>query len=407
MSTESDQRNVVVAAIGVTPFSSNRADANIRDLVVEAVLDAVQDGGVNLDAVEQGLTSYESDHFNRQMTLGAVLHDHIGMVPKPNLRVEGGGATGALALRTAYAYIKSGLCASILVYGGETNGKSVSSATAQQFFALSSDADWEMMVGGTYTAYYAAMIREHMRLYGTTEEQFAHVAVKNRHNAQFNPIAQRPMDIGVADVMASIPIAEPYKLLDCSLLSDGAAALVLSTPEWARQHSETYLHRPAVHFSATGCGTDTMRLGDRPFPYPGLAHFRGKKEAARQAYAKAGISNPIEEIHVAELYDSYSGVELQAYEELGFVEYGQGGPASVEGRFDLDGQLPVNTSGGLLGRGAPVGATGLAQAIEIVTQLRGEADPGRQVAGAQRGLTDTHAGTGTHCVVNIFERKDD
>ena len=192
-------RNVVVVGAGITRFASDRVDANIRDLVIEAVLDAVEDAGVDLKDVEHGLTSYESDHFNRQMTLGAVLHDHIGMVPKPNLRVEGGGATGALALRTAFAYVKSGLCDSIIVYGGETNGKSVPSATAQQFFSLSSDADWEMMVGGTYTAYYAAMIREHMRLYGTTEEHFAHVAVKNRHNAQFNPIAQRPMDISVAD----------------------------------------------------------------------------------------------------------------------------------------------------------------------------------------------------------------
>ncbi len=362
------------------------------------------DAGVALTDVEQGLTSYESDHFNRQMTLGAILHDHIGMTPKPNLRVEGGGATGALALRTAFAYVKSGLCDSIIVYGGETNGKSVSSATAQQLFALSSDADWEMMVGGSYTAYYAAMIREHMRLYGTTERHFAYIAVKNRANARFNPLAQRPMSITVEDVLASAPVADPYRLLDCSLLSDGAAALILSTPAWARTHSTQWDQRPAVAFVATGCGTDTMRLGDRPFPYPGLAHFRGKREAARQAYAMAGIRDPLEEIDVAELYDSYSGVELQAYEDLGFCAYGQGGPAAVSGQFDLGGALPVNPSGGLLGRGAPVGATGIAQALEIMVQLRGEADPRRQVAGARTGLTDTHAGTGTHCVVNIFRR---
>ena len=149
----------------MTKFSSNREDASVRDLVVEAVIAAVEDAGLaSLEAVQHGLTSYESDHYNRQMTLGASLHDQIGMVPKPNVRVEGGGATGALALRTAFAYLKSGLCDSIIVYGGETNGRSVSSATAQQFFALSSDADWEMMVGGTYTAYDAAMIREHLRL---------------------------------------------------------------------------------------------------------------------------------------------------------------------------------------------------------------------------------------------------
>ena len=399
------ERNVVVVGGGMTKFASNRSDASVRDLVVEAVMATVADAGIDLSDVQHGLTSYESDHFNRQMTLGAILHDHIGMHPKPNVRVEGGGATGALALRTAYAYVKSGLCDSIIVYGGETNGKSVTSATAQQFFSLSSDADWEMMVGGTYTAYYAAMIREHIRLYGTTEEQFAHVAVKNRRHAQFNLLAQRGMDLTIDDVMQSVPVAEPYKLFDCSLLSDGAAAMILATEEWAAAHATTWGQRPAIHFTATGCGTDTMRLGDRPHPYPGLAHFRGKREAARQAYEMAGITNPREEIDVAELYDSYSGVELQAYEELGFCDYGEGGPAAISGTFDLGGELPVNPSGGLLGRGAPVGATGIAQAIEIMLQLRGEADPRRQVAGAQRGLTDTHAGTGTHCVVNIFERR--
>ncbi|MEM7112351.1 MAG: thiolase domain-containing protein [Chloroflexota bacterium] len=400
------ERSVVVVGGGITPFSSNHEGANVRDLVVEAVIDAVADAGIDgLKHVEHGLTSYESDHFNRQMTLGAILHDHIGMTPKPNVRVEAGGATGGMALRTAFAYVKSGLCDSIIVYGGETNGRSVSSATAQQFFSLSSDADWEMMVGGTYTAYYAAMIREHMRIYGTTEEQFAHIAVKNRHNAQFNPIAQKPMDITIDKVMESIPIAEPYKLLDCSLLSDGAAAMILATEEWAATHSTQWQKRPSVHFIATGCGTDSMRLGDRPFPYPGLAHFRGKREAAEQAYRMAGITNPSQEIDVAELYDSYSGVELQAVEELGFCEYGQGGMEMANGRFDLTGNLPTNTSGGLLGRGAPVGATGIAQAYEIMLQLRGEADPRRQVKGAERGLTDTHAGTGTHCVVNVFERR--
>jgi acetyl-CoA C-acetyltransferase len=401
-----NERDVVLVGGGLTKFTSNRIDASLRDLVVEAVMAAVDHAGVRLEDVEHGLTSYESDHFNRQMTLGAILHDHIGMTPKPNVRVEGGGATGALALRTAFAYVKSGLCDSIIVYGGETNGKSVTSATAQQFFALSSDADWEMIVGGTYTAYYAAMIREHMRLYNTTEEQFACVAVKNRRNARYNPIAQKPMDLTVEDVMHSIPIADPYKLLDCSLLSDGAAAVILATEEWAAAHSALWRERPAVYFSGTGCGTDTMRLGDRPFPYPGLAHFRGKREAARQAYAMAGITEPYEQIDVAELYDSYSGVELQAYEDLDFCEYGQGGSAAADGRFDLGGDLPVNTSGGLLGRGAPVGATGIAQAIEIMLQLSAEADPRRQVPNARRGLTDTHAGTGTHCVVNIFERHD-
>jgi acetyl-CoA C-acetyltransferase len=321
----------------------------------------------------------------------------------PNVRIEGGGATGALALRTAWAYLQSGLCDSILVYGCETNGRGVSSQTANQLFALSADFDWEMMVGGTYTGFYAAMIRAHMRHYGTTEEQFAHVAVRNRRNAQFNPLAQKPMDITVADVLASRPVAEPYKLLDCSLLSDGAAVMLLATETWAKAHSPRFQRRPPVYFVATGCGTDTMRLGDR---YPDITNFRAKRAAAQQAYAQAGITDPLCQIDVAELYDSYSGVEIQAVEDLGFVPYGEGGKHVEAGMFDLEGELPVNTSGGLLGRGAPVGATGIAQAAEIALQLWGEVDPRRQVKGARRGLTDTHAGIATISVVNIFERRD-
>jgi acetyl-CoA C-acetyltransferase len=229
------------------------------------------------------------------------------------------------------------------------------------------------------------------------------VAVRNRRNALHNPMAQKGMDLSIDDVLNSRPIAEPYRLLDCSLLSDGAAALLLATDDWTRQHSRNFERRPPVYFTGTGCGTDTMRLGDR---YPDISNFAGKRAAAQQAYAQAGIKNPLEEIDVAELYDSYSGVEIQAVEDLGFVAAGEGGPAVAAGTFDLGGTLPVNTSGGLLGRGAPVGATGIAQAIEVVQQLWGDVAPERQVAHARRGLTDTHAGIGTLCVVNIFERRD-
>jgi acetyl-CoA C-acetyltransferase len=394
----------VVVGVGVTPFASDRVDCNVRDLVAEAVLDCLRDAEMtDLKAVQHSIASYESDHFNRQMTLAAILQDQIGLIPMPTVRVEGGGATGALALRTAWAYIQSGLCDSILVYGGETNGRSVSSKTANQLFALSADFDWEMMVGGTYTGFYAAMMRTHMQKYGTTEEQFAHVAVRNRRNAQYNPIAQKPMDITIDDVLKSRPVAEPYKLLDCSLLSDGAAGALLATEDWARNFSPRFSKRPVVYFAATGCGTDTMRLGDR---YPNITNFKAKQVAAKNAYQMAGITHPLDQIDVAELYDSYSGVELQAVEDLGLVACGVGGESIASGMFDLDGKLPVNTSGGLLGRGAPVGATGIVQAIEIVQQLWGEVDPRRQVKDARCGLTDTHAGIATISVVNIFERRN-
>ena len=394
----------VIAAVGCTKIASEHRDCNARDLLADALLDMLADAGMaGLDAVEHGLASYESDHFNMQMTMGAILHDSIGMMPKPGLRVEGGGATGALALRTAWAHIQSGLCDSILVYGVEKNGRGLSSRTANQLFALSADVDWETAIGGTYTGFYAAMMRAHMAKYGTREEQFAHVAARNRGNAAFNPIAQRPMDISIDDVLRSCPVAEPYKLLDCSLLSDGAACILLASEAWARAHVPAYQSRPAVYFTGTGCGTDTMRLGDR---YPHITNFRAKQQAAQAAYAMAGIRDPLRELDVAEVYDSYSGVEIQAVEDQGWVAQGAGGQAVAAGAFDLDGALPVNPSGGLLGRGAPVGATGILQALEIAQQLWGVADARRQVNNAKRGLTDTHAGIASISVVNIFERRD-
>ena len=393
----------VIVGVGMTPISSDRRDSNVRDLASEAVLACIADAGLDgLKHVDQCISSYESDHFNLQMTLGAILHDSIGLMPVPNVRVEGGGATGALALRTAWAHIQSGLCSAVLVIGCEKNGRSVSSQTANQLFALSADVDWEMMIGGTYTSFYAAMMRAHMARFGTTEAQFAHVAVRNRHNAGFNPYAQKAMTLSIDDVLASRPVAEPYKLFDCSLLSDGAACMLLATEDWARAHSTRFGQRSQVQFTGSGCGTDTMRLGDR---YPHITNFRAKQYAAQQAYQMAGISDPLEQIDVAELYDSYSGVEIQAVEDLGWVEQGRGGPEVASGRFDLGGDLPVNTSGGLLGRGAPVGATGVLQAIEIAQQLWAEVDPRRQVPDARIGLTDTHAGIASISVVNIFERR--
>ena len=152
----------------------------------------------------------------------------------------------------------------------------------------------------------------------------------------------------------------------------------------------------------TGSATDHPRLSDRSdemFP-----HFAAKRRAAADAYSEAGIDDPPSQIDVAELYDSFSGAELQAYEDLGLCPVGRGGPAAAEGRFDLGGQIPVNTSGGLMGRGSAVGATGIAQGVEIVSQLRGEVDGPRAVPDARIGITDTHAGVGSLSVVNVFGR---
>lgn len=392
----------LVIGLGMTRFTGFRDDATVRDMVVEAVRAALMDAGSRATSVDLGVAAYESDHFNRQLSLGHFLQEAVGLAGKPTARVEGGGATGALAIRTAAAAIRSGAARSVLVFGGETNGKSVDRATATGILAMSADFEWETPVFGTFAAPYALMITEHMRRYGTTSEQFAEIAVKNRRLALGNPLAHKGMSITVEDVRRSAPLSDPYRLLDASLLSDGAAAVLLATREWAEQHSSTFPRRPPVALLGSGCSTDHPRLSDRSeemFP-----HFAAKRRAAREAYREAGIDDPSAEIDVAELYDSFSGAELQAYEDLGLCPVGEGGVSAAEGRFDLDGQVPVNTSGGLLGRGSAVGATGIAQAVEIVGQLRGEMTGERSVENARIGLTDTHAGVGSLNVVNIFGR---
>ena len=392
----------LVVGVGMTPFKGFRADASVRDMVSEAARAALLDAGATVASIDMGVSAYESDHFNRQMSLGHVLQDAVGLVGKSTVRVEGGGATGALAIRTAVMAIRSGAARSVLVFGGETNGKSVDRATATELLALSADFEWETPVFGTFAAPYALMITEHMRRYGTTVEQFAEIAVKNRRIALENPDAHKGMSITVEDVRNSVPLSDPYRLFDASLLSDGAAAVLVSTREWAEQHSPTFPERPPVAILGSGCSTDHPRLSDRSeelFP-----HFAAKRRAARDAYRMAGVDDPAKQIDVAEVYDSFSGAELQAYEDLGLCPTGEGGSAAAEGRFDLGGQVWINTSGGLLGRGSAVGATGIAQAAEVTRQLRGEVSGARAHPNAKLGITDTHAGVGSLAVVNVFGR---
>lgn len=401
------QRRVYVLGGGVSKFAAERVDGSMRDWINEAVLEALEDSGTRIEDIEHSTTSYFSDHFDKQLKAGAIFHDNIGMCPKPNVRVEGGGGTGGLAIRNAYAYIKAGLCDSMIIFGSENMGRQVPSDVAQQFIALASDTDWEVQVAGFYIAYYALMMVAHMEKYGTKEEQFALISVKNHRNAMYNPKAHYPMDISVDDVMNSRMITYPYKLLDNCLLSDGAASLIFATEEWAKKHSAKWEKKPTIELTGTGCGTDFMRLADRPYPDPGILHFRGKQVGAEMAYKMAGVKDPLKDLDCFEVHDAYTGVELVSYEDLGFCKPGESGKLMEKGVFDIGGELPTNTSGGLIGFGHPVGATGIAQGVEVLRQLRQEAHPKRQVElNAKRGGMDSHGGTGTFCAINIFERRD-
>lgn len=392
----------LVVGVGMTPFRGFREDASLRDMAAEAARAALRDAGTGPEHIDLAVIACESDHFNRQLSPGQILLETAGLVGKAALRVEGGGATGALAVQAAAGAVAAGRARSALALGAETNGRGVDRPTAVEILAMSADLEWETPVFGTFAAPYALMIKEHMRRYGTTPDQFARIAVKNRRAALHNPLAHKGMSLTVPEVRNSPPLAGPYRLYDASPLSDGAAAAVLADEEWARSHSATFGQRPPVAVRGMGCASDHPRLADRPMEM--FPHFAAKRRAARRAFQEAGIDDPARQIDVAEVYDSFSGAELQAYEDLGLCGEGEGGRAAGEGRFELGGPLPVNPSGGLLGRGSAVGATGIAQAVEVVSQLRGEVEGERAVAGARIGVTDAHAGVGSLCAVNVFGR---
>jgi acetyl-CoA C-acetyltransferase len=293
-------------------------------------------------------------------------------------------------------------------------------------------------VGGFYSGYYAMMVTRHMKEFGTTVEQMAHVSVKNHNNAFHNPYAQKRKLLTIEDVRRAPMVAWPLTRLDICVMSDGAAATILASEEGVNrlEKASGKRLRPAK-IVGIGRGTDAMRMADRPhrkvlllpheragdyrgLKYPGIHSFRAGRMASKLAYEMAGIINPIEELDFIELHDAYTSSEIQTYEDMGLCKYGEGGRWVEDGNPflpNLDyglalkkpGTLPVNPSGGLIACGHPVGATGLMQAVFALWQLQGSikkhfGNDRLQVKGARRGAIHSHAGTGTYVTVSIMEK---
>jgi acetyl-CoA C-acetyltransferase len=288
--------------------------------------------------------------------------------------------------------VASGLSDTVLVTGVEKM-TDVDGAGATYALGTAADQEWEGFHGITFPGLYAMLARIHMQEYGTTLRQLASVAVKNHDNGSMNPKAQYRMKVSVEDVLASTMVADPLRRFDCSPVTDGAAALVLTTVERARELAGD---RPVVKITGSGMATDTISLAQRD----DLSELGAVRKAGERAYRMAGRKPA--DIQLAEVHDCFSIAEIMATEALGFFERGQGGPAVENGETALTGSIPINTSGGLKSKGHPVGATGVAQAIEIVNQLRGEAGD-RQVDGARVGLAQNMGGSGGSSVVHILE----
>ncbi len=382
-------REVAVIGVGMTKWGE-LWEKSLRQVFVETALLALDDAGVDkIDSLIVG--SMSSGLFVGQEHLASLLADYLGQVPVPAARVESACASGGLALRTGFIEVASGMSDVVLVSGVEKM-TDVSGYEATYALGTAADQEYESYHGITFPGLYALIARAHMEKYGTTREQLAMVAVKNHGNGSMNPLAQYPYKITVDSVLNSVLVADPLRVLDCSPITDGAAALILCPVELAKK-----MKKPIVKIIASGQASDTIALSSRK----DITWIESTYQAAKKAYTMAG-KKP-EDIDVIEVHDCFTIAEICVIEALGLVEKGKGGEAVEKGLTSLQGKIPVNTSGGLKAKGHPVGATGVAQAIEIVKQLREEAGP-RQVKGAEVGLIQNMGGSGGSSIVHIFER---
>jgi len=383
-------RDVAIIGIGMIPWGELWEDS-LRTIWTRAAVAALEDAGVDtVDLITVG--SMSPGLFVGQEHLASLVADQLGMVGVPVSRVESACASGSLALRTAFAEVAAGLADIALVTGVEKM-TDVDGGAATYALGTAADQEYESFHGITFPGLYAMMARVHMAHFGTTSRQLAAISAKNHANGLLNPNAQYHLKVSIEDVLNSTPVAEPLHLLDCSPITDGAAALVIAPVDRARDLAG---RRPVVRIAGSGMATDTIALADRE----DLSRLRAVELSAERAYAMAGKKPS--DIHVAEVHDCFTIAEIMTTEALGFFAPGEGGPAAEKGWTSLSGKIPINPSGGLKSKGHPVGATGVAQVCEIVSQLRGESGQ-RQVEGASVGLTQNMGGSGGTSIVHILE----
>jgi acetyl-CoA C-acetyltransferase len=383
-----------IVSVGVTKFGV-REGIYSRELFAEAAREAFEacpdlSPKKDIDGVFMGQMSESYEH---QAHVAPMIADWVNLLPIPAVRTEAACASSGVALRCAILAVKSGMHDVVLV-GGVEKMTNLPTSDVTENLGMASDFPFEQWHGITFPGIFAMMATAHMARHGTTQEQLAEVAVKNHENGTLNPKAHFQKRITINDVLSSRIVAWPLKLYDCSPISDGASCVVLAAPKLARKFTDT-----PVHIIGSGQAQDTLGLFERE----DVTTMNVTKIAAKEAYKMAGVG--AKQIDVAELHDCFTIAEIMAYEALGLCKPGQGGNLIEEGVTNLDGKIPVNTSGGLKAKGHPVGATGTAQACEIYLQLTGQAGK-RQVKGAKIGLTQNVGGSASTGVVHVYRRGD-
>ena len=381
----------IVTGAGMTEFGPH--ESTLPELFADAALPAMDDAGVEQEDVDAlyfgntlgGMTENESH-------LAPRVASHLGLGNVPCQRFEDACATSSNAFKHAVQAVEAGIHDIVLVGGVErcTPATGIDTEAMTKIFASASDRQYEQPTGITFPGVFALLTKRHMHEHGTTREQLANVAVKNHTNGGLNPRAHFGQDTTVEEVLDSPIVADPFHLMDCCPFSDGASAVVVASPELAASFDDP------VYVTGIGHSTDIVPLADKEQ----LTATTAARKAASKAYDQANVVP--DDVDFCEVHDCFTGAEVLATEALGFFGDGEGGPAAAAGRTALDGEIPVNPSGGLKAKGHPIGATGTAQIVELTEQLRSEAGD-RQVDSAEVGLAHNLGGDAATTLVTVME----
>jgi acetyl-CoA acetyltransferase len=375
----------------MTKFGKN-GELTSRELFAEAAGKAFEDAGIAPDDVDEVFYgNFMGEIAEQQGHSGPLAADAAG-VTAPSTRIESACASSGSAVRHGVNRIRTGDVDVVLV-GGAERMTNISTAEGTAGLAAAADALWEIKAGVTFPGAYSLMANRYFHEHGGSREDLAEVAVKNHDNAVENDLAQFQRAIDVDDVLSAPTVCSPFGLYDCSPMSDGGSAALLVSEDFADDHGLG----PDVAIVGTGQDGDRLALHDRV----SMTRTPAAERAAEMAYDDAGIGP--DDVDVAEVHDCFTIAEVLAIEALGFYEQGEGINAATNGETAIDGDLPVNLSGGLKAKGHPVGATGCAQISELTKLLRGDHVNSDAVSDADIGLTHNAGGTVASCVVNVLE----
>lgn len=385
-------KKVCVVGIGETKMG-RYAERSLSEMIQEAGLKAIRDAGLEKNRIQSVYVgNFNSSALCGQSHIGSMVIEALDLGNIPAMRTEGACASGSLALRSAIAAIKAGFYDVVLV-GGVEKMCHRPTETVTGAIASAMDYDEEAMRGFTFPGSFAMIANRYFHEYRNVKREMGICAVNAHANAMKNPDAQMPKLLTLEKVLSADLIADPLSLFDCSLVTDGAAFIVLASSEVAESLSPK--HR-VVEIIGSGHAGDALSLAAKSC----ITSFAATKSAARQAYDEAGVSP--KDIHFAEVHDCFTITQIINTEDLGFFEKGRGADAVSEGVTALSGAMPINPSGGLKAKGHPIGATGISQIYEIVTQLRGQAGE-RQLSRADIALAHNLGGTAGTCLVHILK----